>query len=145
MPPAAVPQPAPAGQATGPIAVPLMETGIQPRPQGVDGPSAPLGGQHPPVQQPVQQAPAMAQTGFQPRPSAAVAQAPAPVATAPRPARPKPHAAGPKNAQRNASRRQKGAPQATGAKQGNLLYTGAFIILATAVGAVLAKAILSFL
>jgi len=133
-PPAAVPKPVAAPVEGEPVAVPLMETGFTPR----EAIAPQSGGAAP-------EAPGSAvQPQFQARPelgaAASTAVAPAPARTA----RTK-KIAGKPAAARQAKGRQKAAAKEPMKKQGNTVYTVAFILLAAAVGAVLAKTILSFL
>ena len=146
-PPAAIPKSDPAQENLQPISVPLMETGINPRSEVL-----PEGGQMATVGSAAQPAPVAGEPQLQPRPNLAsaapVAVAPAPSSVAPAPVRAprtKGQPAGKKAPKRAASGRKAAAPKAATPKKGNMLYTGAFIMLATLVGAVLAKTILSLL
>jgi len=133
-PPAAVPKPAAASAEGDAVAVPLMETGFTPR----EGAVPQAGGAAP-------AAPGSAvQPQFQARPDMGVA---ASTAVAPAPARtPRTKkVAGKPASARPAKGRQKAVATEPVKKQGNTVYTVAFILLAAAVGAVLAKTILSFL
>jgi len=160
-PAAAAMPPMPAGP-TGPVAVPLPETGVVPRAAAVPPPSqmppqAPMPAAHHPGAE-AHAAPmhpqgavpgTMTATGFHAQQQAPQQPAQA-TATAARPARPKarPAAGATQRAQpaRNVHRRLPSTESDESAKgKGNLVYTGAFIVLATAVGAVLARAILSVL
>ena len=134
LPPAAVPNPAGAPTEGGAVAVPLMETGFTPQagavPQAAGAAPATPG--------------SAVQPQFQARPEMGAAASTA-VATAPARQARNQRVAGRPSVARQAKGRQKTSPKEPVKKQGNTVYTVAFILLAAAVGAVLAKTILSFL
>ncbi len=137
-PPAAVPSKAADSSEADNASAPLMETGFTPRENGVPQPVSAAS-----AQGSISGAPAgtAMQGQLDSGGAASTAVAPAPA----RQARPRPQTAGKSAGARPAKGRQKAAPKAPVKKQGNTVYTIAFIVLAAAVGAVLAKTILSFL
>ncbi len=139
--------PAPAQMAPvdngGPVSVPLSETGIRPR-AGAMAQGVPAAPAH--QAQPLDIAPAPFAHSPAGASAAGAQPAHAPVATAAPAHRPKATTApaGAARPQAAAQTRRVPAPQPK-SKKNNMVYTGAFIVLATAVGAVLARAILSVL
>ncbi len=139
-PPHAAPMHASAG---GPISVPLSETRMTPRGAAMPPGAAPRA----PLQMDVNTAPFAGHAAAAQQPLHATSHGHVATAPAMRPKAPQVVAGSPKPAAAPRTRRvtQAQPAEAPTGKRGGMLFTGAFIVLATAVGAALAKAILSVL